>query len=494
MKISGDLDLLGNRLKNAAVDPRATPPPQPIPGQVYFNTATNLLQVYTGTFWRSSEGIVEDFQTIYVRSNGSDSSGDGSIENPYHTIQRALRNLHGKYVNDTVTIDCQELADFEGFVAHGFRVGPNGSVVIEGNHAFDTPGSCIISSIEVCSGSDLCLKNLRVNPDRGDAILVRAGGVVHNFGVLEIDTSANGIHCTAGRFVAEAEIRIGQNSSPENCLHLEHGGEFIQQEKLWIKTTSRGITAESASFRSSSEIVIDGTGDVGCGLNISNSSVDINATITLSSLKCGIHAKASRFHHTGGLHVTAMSEYVVYLVDTAFSSHLFTLSIMQSPSVVGFFALNSDLRVFGSTINDFTFTSSNPLVKLFHSKGYVNFDGTTITGSGAPASVFALAKGGDLVVMAGGMLKAFNQVLSLIANATCHWIGNCEQGVTAVDTPLFSLSKGGCRLYLEEGRGAKTGTGLNLEVSPNCLVSMDSRWVWGIPDASSAVKVGIQVV
>ena len=51
-----DIDLAKNALLNASVQPLAVAPPDPVVGQVYFDTALTKLRVWTGTEWADASG------------------------------------------------------------------------------------------------------------------------------------------------------------------------------------------------------------------------------------------------------------------------------------------------------------------------------------------------------------------------------------------------------------------------------------------------------
>ena len=51
-----DIDLAKNALLNASVQPLAVAPPNPVVGQVYFDTALVKLRVWTGTEWADATG------------------------------------------------------------------------------------------------------------------------------------------------------------------------------------------------------------------------------------------------------------------------------------------------------------------------------------------------------------------------------------------------------------------------------------------------------
>ena len=51
-----DIDLARNALLNASVQPLAVAPPDPVVGQVYFDTALVKLRVWTGTEWADATG------------------------------------------------------------------------------------------------------------------------------------------------------------------------------------------------------------------------------------------------------------------------------------------------------------------------------------------------------------------------------------------------------------------------------------------------------
>ena len=89
-----DIDLAKNTLLNASVQPLAVAPPDPVVGQVYFDTALVKLRVWTGTEW-------------------ADATGTGSA--PGGPSGTAGGDLQGEYPNPTlragVVTDAEVAAD-----------------------------------------------------------------------------------------------------------------------------------------------------------------------------------------------------------------------------------------------------------------------------------------------------------------------------------------------------------------------------------------------
>ena len=57
-KFLTNIDLSGNQLLNAVIQPLTTPPTSPAVGQVYFDTVLGYLRTWTGSEWiNTSQGI-----------------------------------------------------------------------------------------------------------------------------------------------------------------------------------------------------------------------------------------------------------------------------------------------------------------------------------------------------------------------------------------------------------------------------------------------------
>lgn len=91
--------------------------------QMDINTATNTLTitnlVLTGTFAMGGGREVNNYPppaaavTIFVRSTGNDTSGDGAAATPYLTITRAMQDVPLVQNGYDYVIDCQEDASFD---------------------------------------------------------------------------------------------------------------------------------------------------------------------------------------------------------------------------------------------------------------------------------------------------------------------------------------------------------------------------------------------
>lgn len=90
MKVTNIFDLQRHNIINIPLDPRTTPPANPVHGQVYTNTNTNIIYLFDGTQWISGSGIVN------VTSN------NGSIN---VNIANSIADLGINVDNATIEID-----------------------------------------------------------------------------------------------------------------------------------------------------------------------------------------------------------------------------------------------------------------------------------------------------------------------------------------------------------------------------------------------------
>jgi hypothetical protein len=102
MKYLSNLNLNKNELQNAKIQNLATPPADPVAGQIYYNTVDNVAYVYNGTNFISAAGA-----TI-IEGNGIDVTPDGqqyTISHEDTSTQASIAALTAQNVIESITLD-----------------------------------------------------------------------------------------------------------------------------------------------------------------------------------------------------------------------------------------------------------------------------------------------------------------------------------------------------------------------------------------------------
>ena len=91
------INLNKNEIQNARFQNLATAPSNPVKGQYYFNTGTNMLMIYDGTKWITSGSLIEIINNLTTATAG----------------QGALDAYQGKVLNDKITTNTTKLSGIE---------------------------------------------------------------------------------------------------------------------------------------------------------------------------------------------------------------------------------------------------------------------------------------------------------------------------------------------------------------------------------------------
>ena len=91
------INLNKNEIQNARFQNLATAPSNPVKGQFYFNTGTNMLMIYDGTNWITSGSLIELINNLTTATAG----------------QGALDAYQGKVLDDKITTNTTKLNGIE---------------------------------------------------------------------------------------------------------------------------------------------------------------------------------------------------------------------------------------------------------------------------------------------------------------------------------------------------------------------------------------------
>lgn len=149
--------------------------------------------------------------TVYVSTTGSDTTGDGTSENPYETITYALRTVPKNLGDRTATINIADGTYAEDVTATGFYAG---SIRIRSNveNSFNT--NCVVQSFTVwtCS-ANITLQGLTVvEQTNKDAIYIVNTRMVN----------VNYVKCLKENPTTSCVMCVGSYVSINNCELLNH--------------------------------------------------------------------------------------------------------------------------------------------------------------------------------------------------------------------------------------------------------------------------------
>ena len=137
MKILNNLNLLKNELQNAAIQNLAEAPASPVAGQVYFDTVSKELKIYTGTAWDTVGkeyyiAVVED-SGVKIRLTDSLSASDDVKFTGTNSI-----TITKVTAEDTINIDSPNLSLTPGTGDYVSGLAVSGHGITETKVAFST--------------------------------------------------------------------------------------------------------------------------------------------------------------------------------------------------------------------------------------------------------------------------------------------------------------------------------------------------------------------
>jgi hypothetical protein len=137
MKILNNLNLLKNELQNAAIQNLAEAPANPVAGQVYFDTVSKELKIYTGTAWDTVGkeyyiAVVED-SGVKIRLTDSLSASDDVKFTGTNSI-----TITKVTAEDTINIDSPNLSLTPGTGDYVSGLAVSGHGITETKVAFST--------------------------------------------------------------------------------------------------------------------------------------------------------------------------------------------------------------------------------------------------------------------------------------------------------------------------------------------------------------------
>lgn len=155
MRFVVPLDLSQNELRNARIQNLATPPDNPVEGQVYFNTVQHVFFVYTGSTWAKLHGFtavdIVDFDEAAQDVIGAMIASTASIALTYTDATPELKaEIKSNAVSDEMLADMVQ-----------YRV--KGRVAAGSGDPTDLTGSQIMDVVTAGGTADIDAKNRKIS-------------------------------------------------------------------------------------------------------------------------------------------------------------------------------------------------------------------------------------------------------------------------------------------------------------------------------------------
>lgn len=104
MKLVTALNLNKNELQNAVVQPLATPPSNPVEGQIYYNSSDKFIYRFDGSNWGPIGVVYNQGSTTGAVITGLDSTGNVTVTNVIGLTLTGYSSVEGGYVTDGMTM------------------------------------------------------------------------------------------------------------------------------------------------------------------------------------------------------------------------------------------------------------------------------------------------------------------------------------------------------------------------------------------------------
>ncbi|OWT32775.1 hypothetical protein BGI41_05895 [Methanobrevibacter sp. 87.7] len=204
------------------------------------NSDNSNLVVKNNLLKDSSNGI------IYVSLNGSDTNGDGSLDNPYATIKYALTK-----VNNT----CNVIKLFNGvYTEYGFNLNNDVSIIGESQNGTIIDGNKTNSIFVV--NSNLVLKSLTLRNANsriyGAAVIVKSGATLNVDNCSFINNTASG---SAG--IDNSGTVLVNNSYFEGNTASSHDGGAVSGVSESFTTILNSVFVNNTAYRDGGAIKAD---------------------------------------------------------------------------------------------------------------------------------------------------------------------------------------------------------------------------------------------
>ena len=235
MKILNNLNLLKNELQNAAIQNLAEAPASPVAGQVYFDTVSKELKIYTGTAWDTVGkeyyiAVVED-SGVKIRLTDSLSASDDVKFTGTNSI-----TITKVTAEDTINIDSPNLSLTPGTGDYVSGLAVSGHGITETKVAFSTltasTGLTLTDGYNTKADRTVALTNIKA----GDNIV----GAIQYVGTA---TPVAGKFDSNGTAGVDTTLRLNYNGVFNASNILDLGDRVVAA----IATTGAGNVITSAT-------------------------------------------------------------------------------------------------------------------------------------------------------------------------------------------------------------------------------------------------------
>ncbi len=325
--------------------------------------------------WKTNTGVgafnrIKDARTVYVRTTGSDSTGNGTSTSPYLTVQHAIDTLKGHAINAVVTIDIGS-GTFSGSIAIDDELvvsgveGPaillkgagSGSTTIDGttdDRVLKVMGGVFLqlqdftlgpvastatryieiggkSKVEIVSGGTVVIDH---NTTGGEGVTV-VSGMLSVAGQLTVDGASSGVRCTYGGMVSiPSGGRLDVDGADSKAFDLDNGALAEIIGTLDIGTSVRGIVVERGSVLTaqSGAIVTTSTSGMALDVNLNGTAAFVDGltgTIAAGSDGAGV-SRGSTVRVSGTLSLTLGSQAAYSAVNVSRGSTLLCGSLTSA--------------------------------------------------------------------------------------------------------------------------------------------------------------------
>lgn len=265
--------------------------------------------------WKTNVGCgsfnrIKDARTLYVRTAGSDSTGNGTETAPYATVQRAIDTLKGHAINAVVTIDIGAGAFSDPVVVDDELVvsGVEGPAIVlkgagvasttidgaEGERVLKCVGSVFVqlgdltlgpvaagtryleiggkAKVEIMSGGTVALEH----GDAGGEGVAVVSGMLSVAGQLTVSGAADGVKATYGGIVSiPSGGRLDVDGASSRALLIDTASIGDIGGTLDIGTSVRGVVVARGAVLAAQSGATISASTSGPALD-----VDLNGTVT----------------------------------------------------------------------------------------------------------------------------------------------------------------------------------------------------------------------
>ena len=122
----------------------------PADGMVIYNSTTDIFEYYEDGAWVGKANAITTATTLYVKTTGNDTTGDGSSATPWATIDKAMAYLSERTLTAEVIIDIEE-GSYPTTSILTLKHPQGGNISIKGDYKYDS--GCTLTATDSTSGT-----------------------------------------------------------------------------------------------------------------------------------------------------------------------------------------------------------------------------------------------------------------------------------------------------------------------------------------------------